>query len=85
MVDLDHFKRVNNEFGHEPGDQVLRRDGVIGRIGGDEFLVWLPGAGHDGALVVVHCLLTATRAARPLHAARRSGQARLLSATPRAA
>jgi two-component system, cell cycle response regulator len=54
--DLDHFKAVNDTFGHQVGDQVLRdvtaaarhalRDGdVLVRTGGEEFLVLLPGAG----------------------------------------
>jgi two-component system, cell cycle response regulator len=54
--DLDHFKTVNDTFGHQVGDQVLRdvtaaarhalRDGdVLVRTGGEEFLVLLPGAG----------------------------------------
>jgi diguanylate cyclase (GGDEF)-like protein len=55
MIDLDHFKRVNDEHGHATGDRVLRhaaaqlRFGLreydrIGRYGGEEFLVVLPGA-----------------------------------------
>lgn len=53
MVDLDHFKRVNDDFGHAAGDAVLRgvsnvfNAGVrpydsVGRVGGEEFLVVLP-------------------------------------------
>jgi len=53
MVDLDHFKQVNDRYGHESGDRVLRyiatyfRDclrqtDVIGRLGGEEFLLLLP-------------------------------------------
>jgi diguanylate cyclase len=51
MVDIDHFKRINDEFGHQMGDDVLRlvaarlkssvRDGEIARYGGEEFAVIL--------------------------------------------
>ncbi|MFG1430751.1 GGDEF domain-containing protein [Xanthobacter sp. V2C-8] len=55
MVDLDHFKSINDRFGHHVGDAVLRRfaeaaarglrsGDVIGRLGGEEFCVILPGA-----------------------------------------
>jgi diguanylate cyclase (GGDEF)-like protein/putative nucleotidyltransferase with HDIG domain len=50
LCDVDHFKSVNDEFGHAAGDQVLaevaRRladHGTTGRLGGDEFAVWVPG------------------------------------------
>lgn len=64
MLDLDHFKRLNDEFGHAAGDQALRRfatvlagelrDGdVAGRHGGEEFVVALPGLGRDDAVPIL--------------------------------
>jgi diguanylate cyclase (GGDEF)-like protein len=63
VIDLDHFKRVNDEFGHPAGDAVLRatahvlrnavRDSdLVGRFGGDEFVVLVPGADIEHALAV---------------------------------
>jgi diguanylate cyclase (GGDEF)-like protein len=60
MVDLDHFKKVNDTYGHSSGDEVLRfvaselRDHIrlpdeIGRYGGEEFLVILPNSGLKAA------------------------------------
>jgi diguanylate cyclase (GGDEF)-like protein len=60
MVDIDHFKSVNDRFGHDVGDQVLemlgeilktmfRKSDVSCRFGGEEFLVLLPGLAHDQA------------------------------------
>ena len=61
MADLDHFKQVNDQHGHLAGDAVLaesgrrmkssmRRYDSLGRYGGEEFVVVLPGCGADGAL-----------------------------------
>lgn len=61
MVDLDHFKRVNDTFGHLAGDTVLReaaarmksairRYDSLGRYGGEEFLIVLPGCAAEGAV-----------------------------------
>jgi diguanylate cyclase (GGDEF)-like protein len=58
--DIDHFKRLNDEFGHAAGDEALRRVAdalrassremdVIGRIGGEEFAMLMPATGLDGA------------------------------------
>jgi diguanylate cyclase (GGDEF)-like protein len=55
LFDLDHFKRVNDEFGHETGDHVLQRfaeclranlraTDIAARLGGEEFVALLPGA-----------------------------------------
>lgn len=63
LIDLDHFKQVNDTHGHLVGDEVLRRvaqrihrvvrsDDVVGRWGGEEFLVILPGIEHSGAWAV---------------------------------
>lgn len=60
MCDLDHFKRVNDSFGHAVGDlvlkhfagilgEVLRKSDIVGRVGGEEFAVVLPGASGTDA------------------------------------
>ncbi len=60
MCDIDHFKRVNDSWGHATGDQVihamaqmlkrrLRKSDVIGRYGGEEFLILLPECGIEQA------------------------------------
>lgn len=61
LFDLDHFKSVNDQYGHAVGDEVLAEavracrdhlpaDGAIGRLGGEEFAVHLPGVGLGQAL-----------------------------------
>ena len=64
MVDVDHFKNLNDSFGHPYGDRVLRRvasllvqalraeDDFVARIGGEEFLVLLPGSDEYAAIRV---------------------------------
>ena len=61
LVDIDHFKQVNDSWGHQAGDQTLRQLGlllserfrtmdIVGRIGGEEFGVLIPDCGPDQAL-----------------------------------
>lgn len=64
MLDLDHFKRFNDEHGHQAGDQCLhdvathilplvrQPTDLVARYGGEEFVVVLPGTDHDDALDV---------------------------------
>jgi two-component system cell cycle response regulator len=72
LADLDHFKSINDDFGHAAGDKVLREVGTqmrsvlrvsdsIGRYGGEEFLLVLPRADLNGAREVGERLLTAVR------------------------
>jgi diguanylate cyclase (GGDEF)-like protein/PAS domain S-box-containing protein len=73
MLDLDHFKNVNDSYGHPAGDavlkdfvqtvkEVLRESDVIGRIGGEEFAVLLPNTTQDGACALANRILAAVRA-----------------------
>jgi diguanylate cyclase (GGDEF)-like protein len=77
LCDLDHFKRVNDQFGHAAGDAVLqdvaytmratlRAGDSIYRVGGEEILVMLPGAGHEDALEIAEKLRIAVRERRPV-------------------
>lgn len=63
MIDIDKFKGINDTYGHRMGDLVLqnlckvaikniRHDDVIGRYGGEEFIVVLPNTGLDQAFVI---------------------------------
>ena len=63
MVDIDHFKKVNDTFGHLVGDSILRslahmikahlrRNDIAARYGGEEFLILLPETGIEGAKAV---------------------------------
>ncbi len=68
LIDLDHFKLLNDTFGHQAGDtvlqrfanlmpQLLRRSDVICRHGGEEFVAVMPDIDADGADAVLHRLL----------------------------
>ncbi len=67
MIDIDHFKRVNDDHGHQVGDtllretarlmsQALRTVDSLGRYGGEEFVAVLPHTGHDEALHIAERL-----------------------------
>jgi diguanylate cyclase (GGDEF)-like protein len=77
LCDLDHFKRVNDQYGHAAGDAVLqdvaytmraalRAGDSIYRVGGEEILVMLPGAGHADAVEIAERLRVAVRERRPV-------------------
>ena len=72
FIDLDHFKHVNDTYGHQTGDQILqeaarilsagtRDDDVVARYGGEEFVVILPGCDGKSARVVAERLVNAFR------------------------
>jgi diguanylate cyclase (GGDEF)-like protein len=63
MLDLDHFKRINDQWGHAVGDEALRQfadsvrcclraQDVAGRLGGEEFAILLPETGENVAMPV---------------------------------
>jgi diguanylate cyclase (GGDEF)-like protein len=73
LVDLDHFKKVNDTYGHPAGDAILREAAArmrvalraydsIGRYGGEEFLIVLPGCDARAALVVAERARTSVAA-----------------------
>ena len=64
VIDIDHFKAINDTHGHEAGDAVLehfadtcrekvRAQDLLGRTGGEEFLLLLPGVGLDDAVRII--------------------------------
>jgi diguanylate cyclase (GGDEF)-like protein len=80
MLDIDHFKQLNDRFGHATGDQalvvfadtarkVLREHDIMGRLGGEEFALALPGTDLDGAVQAAERLrLAVTEAPLPASA-----------------
>ena len=69
FLDLDDFKRVNDEHGHAEGDRLLtlvgstmrarfRRTDVVGRLGGDEFVALLPDAREEDARRLIDALIS---------------------------
>lgn len=74
MLDLDHFKLVNDTYGHAIGDAVLKRAtatcrqqlrpvDLFGRLGGEEFGILLPECPAEQGLVIANCIRAAIEAA----------------------
>ena len=71
-IDVDHFKHINDEYGHLTGDEVIREVGallretardvdVVARIGGEEFTILAPDSNDEGALILAERVLQAFR------------------------
>lgn len=63
VLDVDHFKSINDRFGHDLGDRALERVGeairqavretdLVGRLGGEEFAIYLPHVGEEEAILI---------------------------------
>lgn len=72
LIDLDHFKAINDQFGHQTGDEVLRGTAalllrhlrgadILARWGGEEFLIFMPRTSVDDASLVAERLRLALR------------------------
>jgi diguanylate cyclase (GGDEF)-like protein len=83
FIDLDHFKSVNDNYGHAAGDIVLkavadclsrslRASDVLGRVGGEEFSVFLPNTDTEGALTLAESIRSNIETLMPL-----TGESRL--------
>ncbi|RQM70409.1 GGDEF domain-containing protein [Aeromonas jandaei] len=77
LLDLDHFKRINDNFGHDVGDRVLQQfgtllqqhcppSGLAARIGGEEFALLLPAASESELQPLADTLLATTRTIAPM-------------------
>lgn len=80
LLDLDHFKQVNDTWGHQLGDEVLRhfvdvaeaclrKGDVMGRLGGEEFALFLPHTSYEDACLVAERLREQVET-QPLHTPR---------------
>ena len=67
VIDIDHFKNINDQHGHETGDRALehfakilgggrRREDVVARVGGEEFAMLLPGTGVEDAIDIANAV-----------------------------
>lgn len=86
MIDVDEFKRFNDFYGHQAGDQCLAAIGralqggvkrsadFVARYGGEEFVVLLPETATNGAEVVARHLLAAVKALKITHNQSSAGQ-----------
>lgn len=82
IVDADHFKSINDSHGHAVGDEALRvlanaikqavgEEGLVGRLGGEEFGVFMPGKSETEGFAKADAICAAIRSLHPLIAGRR--------------
>lgn len=92
MIDLDHFKWINDTYGHPAGDDVLRTvaqtldeitrpKDIIGRFGGEEFLILLPDVDSTAAKVTAERIRTAIADQRIVTTDKRGGSALITGRT----
>lgn len=76
IVDADHFKQINDTYGHAVGDEALRilgnalkqcvgSDGIVGRLGGEEFGIFMPGHSFADGVEKAEAICKAIRALEP--------------------
>jgi diguanylate cyclase len=76
IVDADHFKAINDTYGHASGDEVLRilanviqqcvgADGIVGRLGGEEFGIFMPGISEMEGFAKATAICEAVRNLHP--------------------
>jgi diguanylate cyclase (GGDEF)-like protein len=92
MIDLDHFKWINDTYGHPAGDDVLRTvaqtldeitrpKDIIGRFGGEEFLILLPDVDETASKVTAERIRVAIAEQQIVSTDKRGGQARISGRT----